>query len=83
MVIGGGSAGATLAGRLADLKFFSVLLIEAGLDEPAATQVPALFRNFQKSDIDWQYYTEPDKKYCRNQKERRCYWPRGKVNIAY
>ncbi|KAG8040199.1 hypothetical protein G9C98_000769 [Cotesia typhae] len=78
IVIGGGSAGATVAGRLAENDKFSVLLIEAGLDEPTTTQIPSFFFNFLGSSIDWQYSTEPEPEACLN-KEGRCYWPRGKV----
>lgn len=31
------------------------------------------------SDIDWNYYTEPDEHACLNQAGGRCKWPRGKV----
>lgn len=78
MVIGGGSGGATVAGRLAEEDNFSVLLLEAGLNAPTATQVPSLFYNFINSDIDWKYTTEPESNACLNKKGK-CSWPRGKV----
>lgn len=81
-MIGGGSAGATVAGRLAENDKFSVLLIEAGLDEPTTTQIPSFFFNFLGSSIDWQYSTEPEPEACLN-KEGRCYWPRGKVSDLF
>ncbi|XP_012266950.1 glucose dehydrogenase [FAD, quinone] isoform X2 [Athalia rosae] len=79
VVIGGGSAGATLAARLSEEGSFSVLLLEAGMDEPTGTQIPSFFFNFLGSDIDWQYTTEPEDEACLNKEGKKCYWPRGKV----
>ncbi|KAH0954706.1 hypothetical protein HN011_007305 [Eciton burchellii] len=79
VVIGGGSAGATVAARLSEVPRFSVLLLEAGLDEPTGTQIPSFFFNFIGSDIDWQYTTESEDEACLNKEHRKCYWPRGKV----
>lgn len=79
VVIGGGSAGATVASRLSEDNRYSVLLIEAGLDEPTGTQIPSFFFNFLGSDIDWQYTTESEDEACLNKEDRKCYWPRGKV----
>ncbi|XP_043477986.1 glucose dehydrogenase [FAD, quinone]-like [Leptopilina heterotoma] len=77
IVIGAGSAGSVIASRLTEDKDRSVLLIEAGLDEPAWTQVPSFFLNPMHTDLDWQYLYEGDE--CSNGNEARCYWPRGKV----
>ncbi|KAF7399439.1 hypothetical protein HZH68_008031 [Vespula germanica] len=79
VVIGGGSAGAAVAARLSEEPRFSVLLLEAGLDEPTGTQIPSFFFNFLGSDIDWQYMTESEDQACLNKDDRKCYWPRGKV----
>lgn len=81
VVIGGGSAGATVAARLSEESRFSVLLLEAGLDEPTGTQIPSFFFNFIGTDIDWQYNTESEDGACLNKDDRKCYWPRGKVYI--
>lgn len=81
VVIGGGSGGATVASRLSEEKRFSVLLLEAGLDEPTGTQIPSFFFNFLGSDIDWKYSTESEDEACLNKDDRKCYWPRGKVII--
>ncbi|KAJ8676427.1 hypothetical protein QAD02_012214 [Eretmocerus hayati] len=79
VVIGGGSGGATVASRLSEESRFSVLLLEAGLDEPTGTQIPSFFFNFLGSDIDWKYSTESEDEACLNKEDRKCYWPRGKV----
>ena len=82
MVIGGGSGGSTVAGRLSEDKKFSVLLVEAGLDEPVWTKVPSFFFNYLHSDIDWQYQTESEEHACLNKKDKKCYWGRGKVFLS-
>lgn len=61
---------------LHNLKF---MLYFSGMDEPTGTQVPSMFLNFLGSSIDWGYRTEPESGACLGEKERRCYWPRGKV----
>lgn len=82
-MIGGGSAGSVVASRLSEEKCFSVLLLEAGLDEPAWSQVPSFFFNYLHSDMDWQYTTESEDNACLNQKDRKCYWGRGKVRYLF
>ncbi|CAH4028118.1 unnamed protein product [Pieris brassicae] len=79
IVVGGGSAGSVLAARLSEVPQWRVLLLEAGFDEPTGTQVPSMFLNFIGSAIDWGYHTEPEPAACLGEKDRKCYWPRGKV----
>ncbi|RKF21855.1 FAD-binding protein [Altericroceibacterium spongiae] len=61
IVIGGGSAGAACASRLADAGQ-KVLLVEAGKsDKDIRSRVPALMANIvQTPDFDWCYRAEPD-----------------------
>lgn len=42
-------------------------------------QLPALFFALQHSEYMWNYYTEPSDTACLAMKDRRCYWPRGRM----
>ncbi|CAG9763950.1 unnamed protein product [Ceutorhynchus assimilis] len=80
VVVGGGSGGATAAGRLARIRGWKVLLVEAGGDEPPGSQVPAMVVNYWGDPyMDWNYQTEPEPVGCQGYPEKRCTWPRGKV----
>ncbi|MGH7100792.1 MAG: GMC family oxidoreductase [Acetobacteraceae bacterium] len=77
IIIGGGSAGGTLAGRLTEAAQRTVLLLEAGgSDRKLWVQLPIGYgKSFYDPAVNWMYYTEPDS----GLDERRGYWPRGKV----
>ncbi|XP_043478006.1 glucose dehydrogenase [FAD, quinone]-like isoform X2 [Leptopilina heterotoma] len=77
IVIGAGSAGSVVASRLSEQKDFSVLLLEAGLDEPAWSQVPSFYLNTLRTELDWQYNYEGEE--CLKDNKLSCSWPRGKV----
>ncbi|XP_076299315.1 glucose dehydrogenase [FAD, quinone]-like [Lasioglossum baleicum] len=79
VVIGAGSAGSVIANRLSENGNWSVLLLEAGMDEPNLSDVPILVPILQLSPLDWQFKTEPSDNYCQAMNEHRCNWPRGKV----
>lgn len=79
IIIGGGSAGCTLAARLSEVQHWNILLLEAGSDETPLMDVPALFLAFQRSSWDWKYKTVASGKYCLAMKNQQCFWPRGKV----
>ncbi|XP_016844951.1 glucose dehydrogenase [FAD, quinone] [Nasonia vitripennis] len=80
LVVGAGSAGATIASRLSETKNFKVLLIEAGGYENLIMDIPVIVNYLQFSnDINWKYQTEPSESYCRGLRDRKCNWPRGKV----
>jgi choline dehydrogenase-like flavoprotein len=79
VVVGAGTAGSVVASRLSEVPEWSVLLIEAGGDPPLASDIPAMFLTLLKSDIDWQFRTEPEKNSCQGLRDKRCNWPRGKV----
>jgi choline dehydrogenase-like flavoprotein len=75
VVIGGGSAGCAVAGRLSEAGA-DVLLLEAG---PRARKlelgIPAAWTKLFRSNVDWNLSTEPQD----GLDGRRIYWPRGKT----
>ena len=79
VVVGGGSAGAVVASRLSEVSEWKVLLLEAGGDPNPTSDIPLLAFYSQKTDIDWQYQTEPEEGMCQGLRDKRCNWPRGKV----
>jgi choline dehydrogenase len=76
VVVGAGSAGCVLAARLTEDPSVDVLLLEAGgKDSKREIGIPAAFSKLFRSDVDWNYDTEPEE----NLAGRSVYWPRGKV----
>jgi len=75
-VIGAGSAGCALASRLTERPDVNVLLMEAGPpDRKREIHIPAAFSKLFRSDVDWNFSTEPQE----HLNLRRLYWPRGKM----
>jgi choline dehydrogenase len=75
-IVGAGSAGCVLAARLSEDADADVLLLEAGgRDTKREIHVPAAFTKLFKSEVDWDYQTEPEPELG----GRSVYWPRGKV----
>lgn len=76
IVVGAGSAGCAVAGRLSENPEHTVLLLEAGpSDNRMEIRIPAAFSKLFRSPLDWSYDTEPQPQL----NNRRIYWPRGKV----
>lgn len=76
IVVGAGSAGAVVASRLSEDPATRVLLIEAGgAKRPMNVKIPAAFPTQFKTDLDWDYETEPEP----HLGGRRIYHPRGKM----
>ncbi|CAI6347332.1 unnamed protein product [Macrosiphum euphorbiae] len=79
IVVGAGSGGSVVANRLTEVAGWTVLLIEAGGEENAMTDVPLLVSYLIGSGYDWGYRTEPQDGVCGAMDDRKCRWPRGKV----
>lgn len=76
VIVGAGSAGSALAGRLSENGKNTVLLLEAGpVDKKMEIHIPAAFSSLFRSDHDWNYDTEPQPQLG----GRRIFWPRGKM----
>ena len=76
VIVGAGSAGCVLAGRLSQDPACQVLLLEAGPpDKKLEIRIPAAFNKLFKSKFDWAYETEPQA----NLDGRAMFWPRGKT----
>ncbi|MEE8599999.1 GMC family oxidoreductase [Euzebya tangerina] len=76
VIVGAGSAGCVLAGRLSEDPAARVLLIEAGSDDTHQNiHIPAAFATLFKTKWDWNFETEPAKQLH----DRRIFWPRGRM----
>ncbi|KQS69186.1 GMC family oxidoreductase [Modestobacter sp. Leaf380] len=76
VVVGAGSAGCALAGRLSEDPSLQVLLLEAGgSDDVLEVQVPAALYKTFRTRRDWNYSTEPQPAAA----GRSVFWPRGKL----
>ncbi|XP_054004437.1 glucose dehydrogenase [FAD, quinone]-like [Hylaeus anthracinus] len=79
ILIGGGAAGCVLANRLTENDTCTVLMLEAGPDEPEVCDVPYAYNILQGTEADWQFKTESSNTSCLAMKDHRCSWPRGKA----
>ncbi len=77
IVIGAGSAGAVMAGRLSEDPATRVLLLEAGPPDASFwIHLPIGYgKTMWSKKYNWCFYTDPDP----NMNGRRIYWPRGKT----
>jgi choline dehydrogenase len=76
IIVGAGSAGSVVASRLSEDPSARVLLIEAGgSHKHLNVQIPAAFAKQFKTDLDWEFYTEPEP----SLQGRSLYHPRGKM----
>ena len=79
-MVGAGVAGSVVASRLGENPDWTVLLFEAGPEEPTATQVPAFAMSAVGSELDWKYQTQPQDTACLANGGV-CDWPRGKAPV--
>jgi choline dehydrogenase len=77
IVVGAGSAGATLAGRLSEDPSTRLLLLEAGpRDTSPWIHLPIGYgKTMWDPKVNWRFETDPDP----GMNGRRIYWPRGKT----
>lgn len=79
IVVGAGSAGATVAARLSEIPEWNVLLLEAGGDPPDFTEVPLKWGLTLRTEFDWNFETEQQEGLFKGLKDGRCYVPRGRM----
>ncbi len=77
VIVGAGSSGSALAGRLATNNNTKILLLEAGpKDYNPYIKLPIGYgKLFYDQSVNWKFYTEPEE----NLNGKKMYWPRGKV----
>ncbi|MBS2014294.1 MAG: GMC family oxidoreductase N-terminal domain-containing protein [Deltaproteobacteria bacterium] len=76
VIVGAGSAGCVMAGRLSERERTRVALLEAGgPDNALFVRAPGLYSLLWRSKRDWGFRTEPQA----HGGSRRHFWPRGKV----
>jgi choline dehydrogenase len=76
VIVGAGSAGCVLAGRLSEQADVTVAVLEAGgSDRSLSVRIPAAFPKLFRTDRDWEYLSDPEPGLM----GRRLYMPRGKM----
>lgn len=74
VIVGAGSAGCVLAGRLSEDPSVRVALVESGpRDRKTEIRIPAAFPKLFKTAYDWDYATAKQPALA----DRELYWPRG------
>lgn len=80
IIVGAGSAGTIIAGRLSESQKDSVVLLEAGIEATSPLfSIPIVTPLLQCTDLDWQYRSEPQMNACFGLENKVSHWPMGKV----
>lgn len=80
IVAGAGSAGSTLASRLSEEFSWNVLLLERGFDPPPLSEIPIMWASLLKSDVDYNYVSQPDERLFKGLEGQVSSIPRGKLS---
>jgi choline dehydrogenase len=76
IVVGTGSAGSVVAEGLTADPSNTVVVLEAGAeDSDKRIHIPATWSHLFRTDVDWDYLTEPQQQL----NGRQIYWPRGRT----
>ncbi|KAL1498248.1 hypothetical protein ABEB36_009078 [Hypothenemus hampei] len=78
IIIGAGTAGGVIANRLLEISNFTVLLVEAGKEDPEISKVLGLGPNMILSDSNWGYNFTKNNNSCLGSINQKCLYPRGK-----
>ncbi|KAF5295307.1 hypothetical protein FQA39_LY13172 [Lamprigera yunnana] len=79
IIVGAGSAGSVLANRLSENVNWSILVLEAGIEENYYTDVPLLAPFQTSTGFNWNFHSQRSNKSCLSLKNNRCSLPRGKA----
>lgn len=80
IIVGAGSAGATLAARLSEVEQAKVLLIEAGGHEELWMDIPIAALHLQLNEgLHWDYVAEQSNNFCLSMRDQQCPIRYGKV----
>ncbi|TRY61644.1 hypothetical protein TCAL_04403 [Tigriopus californicus] len=80
IIVGGGTAGSVLAGRLAEVDHFKVLLLEAGGEQTDKIKIPWFHLWLPNSPHDWKFVTEPNYNGAlKGFMDQKSWWWRGKA----